>query len=207
MVLWPLGGFVICGPVESVVGDFKVAIAGPLTHIPQMLVWVGIFAAIEGGDFTNFTRYLDTANVSLGALICAQAFYLNMVLFLFNLFVPAYPLDGGRCLAAGLILCGLKVLRAAKATAVIGMTIAGIMIGWGLFDFFNGASTGLFTALIGLWIFMTSFGLFKLTQDDDRMSAADKLRQHPVFGQNCYQDRARQERAAAQNNNSGSNNV
>ena len=59
IVLWPLGGFVICGPTETVKGDFLVAIAGPLTHLPQMAVWVVIFAIIEEGDFSNLGRFVD----------------------------------------------------------------------------------------------------------------------------------------------------
>ena len=127
---------------------------------------------------------------------------------LFNLFVPAYPLDGGRCLAAGLILCGLSVLNAAITTAVVGMAIAAIMVGWGLLDFFSGAPSGLFTALIGVWIFMTSYGLFKLTRpvgatDSNAIAATatDNLKSHPVFGQQCYQNRARGELATQNNTN------
>ena len=191
----------ICGPVESVVGDFKVAIAGPLTHIPQMLVWVGIFAACEKGSFENFSQFPDTANASFGGNLSAQAFFLNLTLFIFNLFVPAYPLDGGRCLAAGLILCGMSVVNAAMGTAFIGMLFAAAMIVWGIIIFIQGSPGGFFTMLIGAWIFMTSFGLFKLTRPAHGTStsevnsnmANENLKSHPVFGQRCYQERARAE--------------
>ncbi|CAB9519316.1 Peptidase family M50 [Seminavis robusta] len=204
MVLWPLGGFVICGPTETVAGDFYVAIAGPLTHIPQCLVWFGIFAAVEGGNFENFGRFYDS-DMDFGAALTSQAFYLNVVLFIFNLFVPAYPLDGGRCLAAGLVLCGLSVLNAAMATAIIGMVIAMAFAVWGIFDFINGSPTGIFTAAMGAWIFMSSYGLFKLTRPASGVygEVTDNLKSHPVFGQECYQNRARGEN----NNTSGSNNA
>ena len=40
IVLWPLGGFAMCGPTEGgCKGDLKVALAGPLTHVPMGFVW------------------------------------------------------------------------------------------------------------------------------------------------------------------------
>lgn len=191
MVLWPLGGFVICGPTETVKGDFLVAIAGPLAHLPQMAFWAVLFAVIEEGNFSNFERYYD-AEASFGANLCAQAFWLNVSLFVFNLFVPAYPLDGGRCLAAALVLCGLKVLTAAIATAVIGMLIAAAIVVWGIVDFVQGSPLGLFTAALGCWIGMTSYQLFKLTRPASGLygDPVENLKTHPVFGQDCYQNRA-----------------
>jgi hypothetical protein len=41
---------------------------------------------------------------------------MNLGLFCFNLFVPAYPLDGGRLLADGLLLAGLPAAKAAWVT-------------------------------------------------------------------------------------------
>ena len=192
IVLWPLGGFVICGPAATVKNDFLVAIAGPLTHLPQMAIWAVIFAIIEGGSFSNFSRYIND-NASFGSSLCSQAFYLNLVLFVFNLFVPAYPLDGGRCLGAGLVLCGLDVLKAAMATAVIGMVIAAAFVIWGIIDLLKGSPGGLFIALTGAWIFMASFQLLKLTRPASGQygDPVDNLKNHPVFGQQCYQEHGR----------------
>mmetsp|Transcript_10672 Transcript_10672/g.15700 ORF Transcript_10672/g.15700 Transcript_10672/m.15700 type:complete len:206 (+) Transcript_10672:533-1150(+) len=193
MVLWPLGGFVICGPVESVSGDFNVAIAGPLMHLPQMGFWAGLYAAFTGGDFSDFSIYADTS-ANFGAMVSEQAFFLNFYLFLFNLFVPAYPMDGGRCLAAGLILCGMSVICAAMTTAGIGMLTAAAIAVWGIVRFILGSPNGLFTAFIGAWIFITSYRLFKLTRRSEEGAsegnAANNLRSHPIFGQRCYQERA-----------------
>ena len=44
ILLWPLGGLAFVGHSSSPARDLAVAIAGPLTHIPQALVWVGILA-------------------------------------------------------------------------------------------------------------------------------------------------------------------
>ena len=205
MVLWPLGGFVICGPVDSVIGDFKVAIAGPMTHIPQMAFWLLIHLIIEG-NMEGLDRIVDTSEHSFGGILAAQAFFLNLILFLFNLFVPAFPLDGGRCLAAGMITCGMSVLKAAMATALVGLFIAVAIVAWGIIEFIKGSPNGIFTAAIGAWIFMSSFDLFKATRPASGVYGdivTDKLATHPVFGQKCYQDRARAETA----NSSAANKV
>jgi Zn-dependent protease len=203
MVLWPLGGYVICGPSGTVEGDFKVAIAGPLTHLPQMAFWVLIFWIAEGDDFGELTRYLDLDETSFMGALAAQSFFLNLVLMIFNLFIPAYPLDGGRCLAAGLIMCGMNVVTAAMTTAVVGMIIAALMACWGIVEFFMGSPTGVFTAAIGFWIGWTSYELFKLTRPASGMygEPIDNLKTHPVFGQECYQNRGHSQAAAAAGNN------
>jgi len=198
MVLWPLGGYVICGPVDTVTQDFCVAIAGPLTHLPQMALWGFIFAVIENG-VSNLEQYYDE-NMSFGGNLCSQAFFLNVILLVFNLFVPAYPLDGGRCLAAGLMVCGLDGLKAAIATAIIGMVISIAFVIWGLVSFIQGSPGGLFTAIIGAWILMESWKLLKLTRPASGQygEIVDNLKNHPIFGQRCYQN----EIAKNSNNNS-----
>jgi len=209
MVLWPLGGFVICGPTETVLGDFKVAIAGPLTHLPQMAVWIALYAGLEGGDFEFFNMdYNKDDDVSFGGRVAAQAFYLNVVLMIFNLFVPAYPLDGGRCLAAALVMCGVSVMNAAITTAVVGMVIAALIGIYGIASFFTGNSGGIFMFAMAAWIFMSSYKMFKLTRPASGMygTPMDQLKQHPVFGQDCYQNRGNQE-LAQQQANANANNV
>jgi Zn-dependent protease len=38
---------------------------------------------------------------TLGVGVCSMAIIMNISLFLFNLCIPAYPLDGGRILVSG----------------------------------------------------------------------------------------------------------
>ena len=44
------------------------------------------------------------ANANLWSIICAAAMQMQIALFCFNLLLPAYPLDGGRVLAALLVI-------------------------------------------------------------------------------------------------------
>jgi len=187
IVLWPLGGFALCGPTnQGASGDLKVALAGPVTHIPMTGLWVGVLAAVNHGGLSNFSfrLYLDDLKnggvVGFVSALASQSIFLNIVLFAFNLFVPAYPLDGGRCLAAVLIMCGMDVVKAAIVTSVTGMSIAALIVAWGVIEFIRKNPSGIFMALIGLWIFSTSYSLCRLAKNHN-------LSGHPIFGRPCYQ--------------------
>jgi len=129
---------------------------------------------------------------------------LNAAMLIFNLFVPAYPLDGGRILAALLVKCGTPVRSAARITSVTAMCIAALMIAYGVYGLALGGDggSGAFTLLIGAWILFTSFGLYRLVQ-------SNTVQQHPMFNKPCYTQRNSntQNPAAAGNINTGAQNV
>lgn len=63
IVLWPLGGFALCGPTEGLKGDLTVALAGPVMHIPMAFIWWCIFVGTsedEWGLWPSSTIYLET---------------------------------------------------------------------------------------------------------------------------------------------------
>jgi hypothetical protein len=83
-------------------------------------------------------------------------------LFLFNLFTPAYPLDGGRILAALLVKCGVKVNTAAYVTSITALLLAAGMVVWGLYVFLLDDTDGgapIFLFLIAAFIAIHSFSL------------------------------------------------
>ena len=190
----PLGGFALCGPTDSLAGDFKVALAGPLTHIPQLFFWWMIYLLVKY-DFTMdatpeptgiwppYSLYLKTMSSSAGGffqVLAGEAVWLNIILFCFNLLIPAYPLDGGRVFAAGLIL-KLKVepIKAAFVTYMSAMVISIAMVIYGVVSIFIGGLYGLYFGLVGLWVFFQSWEL----RND--VNAGD-MTKHPIFGRECY---------------------
>ena len=55
----------------------------------------------------------------------------NIGLFIFNLLIPAYPLDGGRIFADILLTCGVAPVMAAKITVGVAFPISAGIIIWG----------------------------------------------------------------------------
>lgn len=141
IVLWPLGGFALCGPAESLKGDLHVALAGPLTHLPMGFLWWAIYVASgegERGMWPSSLPYLDVMSANAAGcvrflccdsfllyarpsfcsmrfgshaesvsyrarrrffeILSAQAVYLNILLFCFNLLLPAYPVSSSCCI-------------------------------------------------------------------------------------------------------------
>mmetsp|Transcript_17656 Transcript_17656/g.17088 ORF Transcript_17656/g.17088 Transcript_17656/m.17088 type:complete len:296 (-) Transcript_17656:252-1139(-) len=196
IVLWPLGGFALCGPTDKgAKGDFLVAIAGPLTHPFQSMIWFALYFVTGRGisDF-KFSIYLKTINSSAGgyfSTLCAQAIWLNLMLFCFNLLIPAYPLDGGRCLASLLVMFGVELNQAAYTTAITSMVIGAIIGLYALCIILLAKNFGgIFLALIAAYVFFEGKKLFDLTK-------AGKVKDHPVFGRDCYDNRESTDNDAA----------
>jgi CBS domain-containing protein len=89
-------------------------------------------------------------------------FFLNLLLAIFNLF-PGYPLDGGRVLRAFLWKRGKELNEATILTGRAGQIIGITLIILGAFvtlvraDFF----TGLWTVLVGLFLYDAAAGVIK----------------------------------------------
>lgn len=188
IILWPLGGIALCSPPndKGPLGDLKVAIAGPLTHIPQILIWLAILAIAVSGDFSNFTLGVVSSNqLNRGVFgfitaLAGQSIVLNIALMIFNLFIPAYPLDGGRVLASTLLINGVPAIKAALITSVTAIVIALALCIYGIYSFFaNDNPNGLFTIFIAIFIFNSSYKLFILAKSGN-------ISEHPLFGRECY---------------------
>jgi Zn-dependent protease len=190
IVVWPLGGFAICGPADdSLEGDLKVALMGPFTHIPMSILWWAIYAGVRGEDsglWPKNTIFLDVLSTPAGFFetLSAQVLYINIILFCFNLIIPANPLDGGRVYAACLILAfKLKSLTAAKVTAITAMIISSGMILLAIISLFTTSyGNELFLGLVGVFVFYESYELWTAARRDE-------LGDHTIFGRKCYQDR------------------
>ena len=172
ILLWPLGGMAYVGHSGSASDELKVAGVGPLSSLLLGGVCLGIFSATGVAwrwDYANpfaawwFGDLREVHNFLL------HAFRLNVILGLFNLCVPAYPLDGGRVLFAFLTMRHGR-RRAAELTSVIALPIGVALAVWGM------AQKEFYLLLIGAWVLYESFQLRWLI----RMG---ELEAHPGFGQ------------------------
>eukprot|EP00668_Euglena_longa_P048295 GGOE01065363.1.p1 GENE.GGOE01065363.1~~GGOE01065363.1.p1 ORF type:complete len:356 (+),score=76.87 GGOE01065363.1:49-1068(+) len=165
ILLWPLGGLAFIGHSETSTprDDLIIALAGPLTHVPQILFWL-MLALISGGVHWAVV-YIDG---SLFCAICNGAMQLNTILLLFNLCLPCYPLDGGRILVAAMLLKGVSIETTAKACIYISIGIAGIGMLYAI------ASLNLFLILITLWVMFQVYQVWILLR-------AGGIHSHPLF--------------------------
>eukprot|EP00559_Dactyliosolen_fragilissimus_P008652 CAMPEP_0184872062 /NCGR_PEP_ID=MMETSP0580-20130426/41073_1 /TAXON_ID=1118495 /ORGANISM="Dactyliosolen fragilissimus" /LENGTH=242 /DNA_ID=CAMNT_0027374803 /DNA_START=482 /DNA_END=1210 /DNA_ORIENTATION=+ len=201
IVLWPLGGFSICGTTQGgAKSDFLVAIAGPLMHLPMMGLWAGLAAA--SGDMKTFgTRsisrnFIDDGFAEFFYTFSRECFWVNVFIFAFNLFLPAYPLDGGRCLGALLIMFGLDKTKAAKITAWVGILTSIALLIWGVWVWLSDKSILFFQFLVSIFIIYSSTNLYNL-------ASSGRIDDDPIFGRSCYNS----QNATNQNNTEQTNNV
>ena len=121
--------------------EFWIAVAGPAVSLVLAL----LFGALT-----------DLAQSRAGFAMWTYLSYVNWALALFNL-IPAFPMDGGRVLRAGLWARSGDMNRA-TATAALTGTVFGLgLIGLGLVSVFGGGSFGGFwTVLIGFFVFSSA---------------------------------------------------
>lgn len=124
--------------------EFWMAFVGPLTSAVIGAVCLGIRKVVGSPASPAYEMF-----TWLG--------YINLGLAAFNM-VPGYPLDGGRILRAALWWKSGDVERATRQAARTGQVVGGLLIAWGILQFFGGAGFGgLWTAFIG-WFLVQSAG-------------------------------------------------
>jgi Zn-dependent protease len=122
--------------------DLQIAASGPVMHLPMLLFWFVARLAVNGGHATwEYSGHFV-------ADLCYAAMVLNIVLMLFNLLIPAFPLDGGRILIDVLLLMGMSKEGSAKTSIALSSLVAFVLITIGLMSGFS----GLTEMFIGAWI-------------------------------------------------------
>jgi Zn-dependent protease len=174
IIMWPLGGLALCGGTVDPWQDLKVAIAGPLTHLPMVFAWWLLLVMATAGSHVSFSQSGLNLMDDFFAILCIEACVLNLCLLAFNLFLPAYPLDGGRVMAAALTIKGFDANRAGIITSRTAIVVALGVVGFGIWGFVEGNVHAMLTVLIGLWIIHASKQLHDL-------ATAGRAVEHPLF--------------------------
>ena len=186
ILIWPLGGFSTCHiPDGSCLQEFWVALSGPLMHIPQIIVWV-IVVAIAAPNNTaylsqtfNITEFENGGVAHFFARMAQQAVMLNLLIFLINMFIPAYPMDCVKALAAILVYFGVSILTTAYVISVIGLVLGFILLMYAISAFINQNGWGFMLLMIGLFVMYTSGSLLWMARQGTHRS-------HPIFQPECF---------------------
>lgn len=135
IVLLPIGGVAIMDLKRiSPIKEFVISLAGPLTNFVFVFVFY-ILLSILGYSLPQLISIIESEAIPpIHELVLIYGFYANLVLGVFNLFVPAFPLDGGRILRALLswklgFEKGTKISRDISIIISIMMFVLGLVIG------------------------------------------------------------------------------
>ncbi|MFH0986651.1 MAG: M50 family metallopeptidase [Candidatus Micrarchaeota archaeon] len=122
IVLLPIGGMAMMDISNiSPATEIKMAIAGPLFNFSVAgLILLGM--SLAGIPFTAIS-VLWTVQAFTLEIVVYYALYVNLLLGLFNLFVPAFPLDGGRIFRA-LLAMKMDYLQATRIARNVSIIVA-----------------------------------------------------------------------------------
>ena len=193
IVLWPLGGYTFCDGLSSedrgrrgdLRTDIEISLAGPFMHIPMGIFWFLLYAAINNGvSGFSFRSYLTV--VSSGAngyfsTLCEQACLVNILILWFNIFLPAYPLDGSKLFTSSMLLMGVALNKAALLNLLMSVVVSIALLIWSIVSFADGGVgvAGLLTVLVVLFVAGECRRLYQSI-------VGGRLRYHPLFGRDCY---------------------
>jgi len=222
--LWPLGGLCVHTMPEmrtareKLWNDWWVTLNGPLTHIVMIPTWVLIIALLfhayglsySGSDLWSdlnpirsgsLSRHADVADKGWGAVLllqlCSTAISVNVMLFLFNVLFPLFPMDSSKLLCTGMQLCGTPAQVAARRFIWISAASVVVLVcfmAWNIYEVIANAkeediqrmvqSAGLGLLPVHLSI-LTGLGLAiwggKQTYAIKKLSDDKCLHSHPLF--------------------------
>lgn len=142
--------------------EFKIAVAGPLTsYALSGLFWI-LFITISSINDNNFQNIGEYLTIIEGILLYSSI--INLIIGSFNL-IPAFPLDGGRMLRAGLTKWKKDFDQATSIASKIGIAISFGIMGLGFITILRGSFLGGFWLIIIGW-FLNSGAQAYLEQNE-----------------------------------------
>jgi len=204
VLLWPFGGICFTtrpqgrSPREKLVDDLWIVGAGPATHFPMAGAWLGVLVLLASAcshvvmapAWYNLVPFMQTMppcfndqvpgcfHTWTGMLFhnfVVQAIQINVMLFMFNVFFPMYPMDGAKLIVCSLqLFCGSSARCAAKVLVYTSTPLAIIFIIHSFMGMHGGGLQPGITAFMGFMCLTESYKIYKLMQEE-------RLYTHPLF--------------------------
>jgi len=162
IVLFIFGGVSDIEEEEQITKDFrkefKIAVVGPVTSFVLAAIFASVWWGIllsqvnSSGNDTNMAAGGLNVTITMAKGVLFYAAIVNILLGSFNL-IPAFPLDGGRILRAGLVKWKKDYDQATKVAVKIGIWISYGFMAFGFFSMLGGSFTG------GLWLILIGWFL------------------------------------------------
>lgn len=167
IILWPLGGIASVGIVKDPVKELKISIAGPMASLAIGFSLLLLLVAVEGTGllWKSIASGEFLATPSLLNFI-AMAMYVNFVLGIFNLFLPIFPMDGGRVLRSMLNMVTTRI-RATQLAVGIGQAFLAVFVVFALM------AGSLWLIIMGVFLFIAGLSELRFTELSDLAEKAD----------------------------------
>ena len=169
IILHPFGGLArLRREPDTPRAEFRIAAAGPLASF--IIAFIFLIAAM----------LFRTLGENILSPLLFVLFMLNLLLAVFNLF-PGYPLDGGRVLRAFLWRRGTDLNKATVLTGKFGQFIAAALaiFGIALILVSKDILTGLWTIVIGIFLYDSASGIIKQIDSFENLTA-ENIMELPV---------------------------
>ncbi len=125
IILLPIGGVAVMNASRlKPLKEIKMAMAGPLFNFAVFLLAL-LFLKATGISLMSVSEVLEAKTLSI-PLVLYYVLYANFMLGAFNLFLPAFPLDGGRIFRA-LLAFRMPYLKATLVARNVSLFIAGTL--------------------------------------------------------------------------------
>jgi len=168
ILLWPFGGFAYCAHSTEAIKQLAISVTGPLTHVPLIFIFWGIWTAMQNGSCNNIWKRGDVQKCFMENLFL-EGFRIQVLLCLFNLFIPLYPLDGGVIFLTILMYyCHLSAEMTAKVSLVLSTLTLLTMLGLAFW------SMDYLSILVCTWLIFQVFQLYMHIK-------SGKINEHPLF--------------------------
>lgn len=121
IVLWPLGGLAVTsGSDRSAFHEFVITLAGPLVSLALAAVF-GLVVLVLPDSLSSTTAG------AVAAFVLIQARNVNLMLFLFNMLVPLFPMDAARIVRSVLSM-KYSPEKVTYNLCLAGFFVAGMMV-------------------------------------------------------------------------------
>jgi len=159
--LAPIGGQHLIEHNLGTIGDFLIALSGPVSHIPQIALWFYLSKLAMNGD--DISSYFWNWDAPFKASVCLGMLRINMQLLAFNVIVPAWPLDGSVMMTV-LLQCCLSLKIIARVMLCLNIPIGIILIIAGFWMNFS------ISAMTGFWVLYQAFKIRSYLKKDDNLT-------------------------------------
>lgn len=158
ITLTPIGGIASMGNVRDSGKEFLISVVGPLSNfVLAAILLIGLVGFVGQEVLLDIILSGDAFLSPSPLNFAIVLLYLNLILGLFNLFLPIFPMDGGRVLRAMLGMVTTR-LRATKIAVAIGQGFLAVLI---VFSLLSG---NLWLVLIGIFLFFAGVSELKFTE-------------------------------------------